>query len=131
MQFHLDHLIVPAHDKDKSSRFLTELFGLDEPVPAGPFLAVKCDNGVTLDYAELGVNFPGQHYAFLVSEKHFDEIYGRIREWNLTYWADPQHRRVNEINTNDGGRGLYFDDPSGHQLEILTRPYGGGPGLED
>jgi catechol 2,3-dioxygenase-like lactoylglutathione lyase family enzyme len=131
MHFELNHLIVAAHDKYESARFLTELFGLDEPVVWGPFVAVQCGNGVTLDYAEPGGDFPGQHYAFLVSEKHFDEIFGRIRERGLTYWADPHQQRVNEYNTNDGGRGLYFDDPSGHHLEILTRPYGGGPGLED
>ncbi|MDQ3274002.1 MAG: VOC family protein, partial [Actinomycetota bacterium] len=67
-----------------------------------------------------------QHYAFLVSDRKFDEIFGRIRERKLSYWADPYHREPDEINTRDGGRGLYFDDPDGHNLEILTRPYGSG-----
>jgi hypothetical protein len=65
-----------------------------------------------------------QHYAFLVAEDEFDEIYGRIRERGMDHWADPGHREPGRINTHDGGRGVYFDDPSGHVLEIITRPYG-------
>ena len=65
----------------------------------------------------------GVHYHF-VSEDEFDEIFGRIKSRGLTYWADPYHQRVNETNTNDGGRGVYWEDPNGHNLEIITRPYG-------
>ena len=67
-----------------------------------------------------------QHYAFLVSEPEFDEIFSRIQARKLVYWADPSQEQLNEINTRDGGRGLYFEDPDGHLLEILTRPYGSG-----
>ena len=67
-----------------------------------------------------------QHYAFLVSDEEFDQIFGRIRERKLEYWADPFKQRRGEINRNDGGRGVYFDDPDGHLLEVLTRPYGSG-----
>jgi hypothetical protein len=68
------------------------------------------------------------HYAFLVSEPEFDTIFNRIRERKLPYWADPFKNKPGEINRHDGGRGVYFDDPSGHKLEIITRPYGsGGP----
>ncbi len=67
-----------------------------------------------------------QHYAFLVSEDEFDAIYGRIRERGMQHWADPRGSRPGEINHNDGGRGVYFQDPGGHYLEILTRPYGSG-----
>jgi hypothetical protein len=67
-----------------------------------------------------------QHYAFLVSESDFDQIFGRIRDRRLPYWADPGRRRPDQFNTNDGGRGVYWEDPSGHVLEIITRPYGSG-----
>jgi hypothetical protein len=67
-----------------------------------------------------------QHYAFLVGESEWDEIFGRIRDRGLTYWADSGQSRAGEFNTNDGGRGVYWEDPSGHFLEIITRPYGSG-----
>jgi hypothetical protein len=67
-----------------------------------------------------------QHYAFLVSDAEFDQIFGRIQERGLDYWADPYRSRYKEINHNDGGRGVYWDDPDGHALEIITRPYGSG-----
>lgn len=129
MPTQLNHLIIAAHDKEKSANFLAELLNLSAPVPAGHFLAVKLDNYVTLDYAEAAGDFPPQHYAFLVSEDVFDAAITRIRERGIAHWADPRQSRPNEINTNDGGRGVYFLDPSGHYLEIITLPYGGGTGL--
>ena len=95
-------------------------------MPAGHFLAVALDNGVSLDFAEPPIDFPPQHYAFLVGEDDFDRIYGLIVEWGLDHWADPRQTLPGTINTNDGGRGVYFLDPSGHYLEIITRPYGSG-----
>jgi hypothetical protein len=67
-----------------------------------------------------------QHYAFLVSEAEFDQILARIRERDLAYWSDPGRAKLREINRHDGGRGLYFEDPSGHLLEVIARPYGSG-----
>jgi extradiol dioxygenase family protein len=87
---------------------------------------VQTDNEVTLDFVDSAGEIVPQHYAFLVSDGEFEEIFGRIREREISYWADPYHREPGEINTRDGGRGLYFDDPDGHNLEILTRPYGSG-----
>jgi hypothetical protein len=81
--------------------------------------------GITLDFADLQAEATSQHYAFLVSEAEFDTIFARIVERGLPYWADPFHREPGKINTNDGGRGVYWDDPNGHSLEILTVPYGG------
>jgi catechol 2,3-dioxygenase-like lactoylglutathione lyase family enzyme len=117
-------MIVFARDKRKSAEFLTELFALPPAVPFGPFLAVQVDD-VTFDFDEVEQVSPG-HYAFLVSESRFDEIFGRIRERGLAYWADPFQQKPGAINRNDGGRGVYFKDPSGHLLEIITRPYGSG-----
>lgn len=101
------------------------ILGLPEPEPFGPFLVVQVDNDVSLDFLDSD-RVTSQHYAFLVSESEFDEIFGRIKDRGLDYWADPSQRRPAEINTNDGGRGVYFDDPDGHKLEIITRPYGSG-----
>jgi|SRR5690606_13986444 len=125
MPAQLNHTIVHARDKARSARFVAELLGLPEPEPYGPFLVVKLANDVSLDF----MNDPGpitpQHYAFLVTEAEFDEIFGRIRERGLPYWADPGKNRPGEYNTRDGGRGVYWEDPDGHFLEILTVPYGG------
>jgi catechol 2,3-dioxygenase-like lactoylglutathione lyase family enzyme len=126
MAIQLNHTIVHAHDKQKSARFLAGILGLDEPTTYGPFLVVHVDNDVSLDFADDHGPVRPQHYAFLVEESEFDEIFGRIRDRGLTYWADPFHRRPAEVNTDDGGRGLYFQDPNGHSLEIITVPYGGG-----
>jgi catechol 2,3-dioxygenase-like lactoylglutathione lyase family enzyme len=122
----LNHTIVSAHDKKSSADWLTDLLGLPRAEPFGPFLTVQADNDVTLDFADSRGDIVPQHYAFLVSEPEFDEIFGRIRDRGLAYWADPMHQRPSEINTRDGGRGVYFEDPNGHNLEILTRPYGSG-----
>jgi catechol 2,3-dioxygenase-like lactoylglutathione lyase family enzyme len=126
MAVELNHTIVSASDPDRSARFLSELLGLDAPTEFGPFLVVQTSNQVSLDYLQSEGPITEQHYAFLVSESEFDEIFTRIKEQGLDYWADPGHRQPGAINTRDKGRGLYFDDPDGHSLEILTRPYGSG-----
>jgi catechol 2,3-dioxygenase-like lactoylglutathione lyase family enzyme len=126
MSVQLNHTIVRVNDKSESATFLSQILGVAEPVPFGPFLVVQVDNDVSLDFADdHGPPVP-QHYAFLVDEDRFDEIFGRIRERGLTYWADPSKKREGEVNRNDGGRGVYWEDPSGHFLEIITRPYGSG-----
>lgn len=87
-------------------------------------------NGITFDFANVPpfvTEIQPQHYAFLVSEDEFDIAYGKIRRYGMTHWADPQQHAVNEINHNDGGRGVYFLDPNGHYLELITVPYGGWP----
>jgi hypothetical protein len=125
MGVQLNHTIVHAHDKHASAQFLVDILGLEPPGTYGPFVVVEVDNGVSLDFADDHGKPHPQHYAFLVSEEEFDQIHGRIVERGLTYWADPFHREEGQINTNDGGRGLYWDDPNGHVLEIITVPYGG------
>ena len=122
----LNHTIVHARDKRASAEFLSQVLGLPSPVPFGPFLGVQTGNEVTLDFLETDEEIQTQHYAFLVTEAEFDEIFARIKSRKLPYWADPGRRQQNEINTRDRGRGVYFEDPSGNLLEILTRPYGSG-----
>lgn len=126
MAIQLNHTIVPARDPRASAVFLAELLGCGAPVAFGPFQGVELDNGVTLDFMRSEDDIPLQHYAFLVSEAEFDQIFDRIRERGLTYWADPGQKQAGKINHNDGGRGVYWPDPNGHLLEILTRPYGSG-----
>jgi len=126
MTIHLDHTIVGARDKQESATFLSDIMGLPEPESYGPFLMVRIDEHLTLDFADWGDDIQTQHYAFLVDEQEFDEIFGRIRSRDIRYFADPHRDLVGEINTRDGGRGVYFEDPAGHMLEILTRPYGSG-----
>jgi len=128
MAIQLNHTIVPANDAKASADFLADILGIGAPTPFGPFWTVSLDNGVTLDFQDAGGELTIGHYAFLVSEEEFDQIFARIRARELPYWADPRHQRPNQINRNDGGRGLYWNDPSGHYLEILTRPYGSGAG---
>jgi catechol 2,3-dioxygenase-like lactoylglutathione lyase family enzyme len=122
MTVQLNHTIVPAHDKGVSATFLAEILGLGSPTPFGPFMCVETANGVSLDYADHADVAESLHFAFLVSEEEFDAIFARIAFRGLRYWADPGHTRENVINNH--GRGFYFEDPSGHNMEVLTRPYG-------
>ncbi|RKP44628.1 VOC family protein [Trinickia fusca] len=125
MTVELNHTIVWCRDKQVSSRFLVDILGLPDPIEFGPMLVVELGNGVSLDFCERGSHgsVASQHYAFLTSEDQFDRMFARIREKGLPYWADPGRHRAGEIYTQNGGRGVYFDDPDGHVLEIMTQPY--------
>jgi catechol 2,3-dioxygenase-like lactoylglutathione lyase family enzyme len=125
MTVQLNHTIVWSSDQTKSARFLTEILGRPEPVQLGRFDVVELDNGISLDFAHVEGQIQPQHYAFLLSEAEFDAAFRRIRELDLEYWADPMRRRRGEINYDYGGRGVYFPDPDGHLLELITQPYGG------
>jgi catechol 2,3-dioxygenase-like lactoylglutathione lyase family enzyme len=128
MGVELNHTIVWCSDKARSSEFLSDILGLRAPVPFGPFMVVEVDNGVSLDFRDKSGDIACQHYAFLIGETEFDAVFDRIQKRGLDYWADPGRSRPAEINRNDGGRGFYFEDPDGHFLEVLTRPYGSGDG---
>ncbi len=118
MTVQLNHTIIPVPDKRAAAAFLAEILGLDPPRPAGPFLCVETANGVTLDYDDRQP--PARHhYAFLVTEEEFDAIFARVTKRGLAYWADPGHQQENVLN--DNGRGFYFEDPAGHNMEVLTR----------
>jgi catechol 2,3-dioxygenase-like lactoylglutathione lyase family enzyme len=122
----LNHTIVWCRDQHRSAAFLTGVLGLPSATRFGPFLVVVADNDVSLDFHETSEQIAAQHYAFLISEEEFDACFGRIRQQSLPYWADPGRSQPGEINHGDGGRGLYFQDPDGHSMEIITRPYGSG-----
>jgi hypothetical protein len=128
MPVQLNHTIALATDPEASANLLSEMLGLGTPRRWGPFHEVQLDNSVTIDFLDSsGQPILGIHYAFLVTEAEFDEIFGRIKERGIDHYADPHKQQPGEINTNDGGRGVYWDHPDGHFLEILTVPYGGWP----
>ena len=125
MAIKLNHTIVHSLDQRASAEFLASLFGLPAPRPFGPFLGVEVGNEVTLDFLSAdGMEIQMQHYAFLVSDPEFDQIFGRVKAQGVRFWADPGMQQEGKTNTHFGGRGVYFQDPSGHLLEIITRPYG-------
>jgi catechol 2,3-dioxygenase-like lactoylglutathione lyase family enzyme len=122
-----NHTIVVSRDKHASAQFLVDILGLPPPRAWGHFVAVDLANGVTLDYVETKDPFPMQHLAFLVSDDEFDAAFARIKERGLEFHADPTGKSPGAINHNFGGRGVYWFDPNGHGLEMITVPYGGWP----
>jgi catechol 2,3-dioxygenase-like lactoylglutathione lyase family enzyme len=127
MPVELNHTIVHARDNRESARFLCHILGLTAGDPWGPFVPVPLANGVTLDFATLPAeSLTVQHYAFLVSDDEFAAAFARIREAGVVYYADPHMKQPGEINHHDGGSGVYFLDPAGHGMELITRPYGSG-----
>jgi catechol 2,3-dioxygenase-like lactoylglutathione lyase family enzyme len=125
----LNHTIVWCRDSSISARYLSDVLGLEDAKPWGPFMVVEMGNGVSLDYHDFydsDGEILSQHYAFMVTENEFAEIFGRIQSRGQDYWADPGLNSEGEINDDDGGHGVYFQDPDGHLLEIITRPYGSG-----
>nr|WST28137.1 VOC family protein [Streptomyces sp. NBC_01166] len=126
MSVELNHTIVHSRDNRESAEFLAHILGLTVGTEWGPFIPVVLANGVTLDFASVPAeSITVQHYAFLISEAEFDTAFERIEAQGISYYADPHKKQPGEINHNDGGRGVYFPDPSGHGMEIITRPYGG------
>ncbi|PJD94771.1 MAG: bleomycin resistance protein [Legionella sp.] len=124
MGIKLNHTIIQAKNAEESAKFLAEILGLASPISFGPFIVVKTENEVSLDFRTTTDEIKPRHFAFIVSEAEFDEIFNRITKKQLMYWADPGRTKPQQINHNDGGRGCYFLDPNGHFLEIITRPYG-------
>lgn len=126
MPIDFNHTIVPARDSKTSATFMADMLGLSAVRTWGPFQIVTTDNGANIDFMDTHGDIAPQHYAFLVSESEFDDIFDRIRARALPYWAAPGQRHPGAINHHDGGRGVYFEDPDGHLLEVITKPYGSG-----
>jgi uncharacterized protein (TIGR03086 family) len=128
----LNHIIVPARDKRASAEFLAGILGVEVRPRVGPFVPIRLANGVTIDFED-AENFEERHCAFLVDEPAFDTIFARIQQSGAKYYADPSRQNPGEINRLFGGRGVYFDDPDGHLMEVLTwvmpEPGGEMPGL--
>jgi catechol 2,3-dioxygenase-like lactoylglutathione lyase family enzyme len=128
MTAELNHTIVPATDPRASAEFLGRILAIAPAPQWGPFIPLTVGNGVTLDYMDADPDdFAELHFAFLVDDAEFDGMFERIRESGAAYYADPGRNQRGEINHRYGGRGVYFDDPDNHLLEIITRPYGANP----
>lgn len=121
----LNHTILHVRSKSETGAFLAEILALEPPRALAHFLVVQIGE-TSLDLIETDSEISPRHFAFLVSETEFDTIFARLRERGVPCWADPFHREPGEINHWDDGRGVYFDDPNGHLLEVITRPYGSG-----
>ena len=124
MSVALNHTIVPTTDKRASAEFLSGILGLPDGTPWGPFVVLPIPNGVSLDFIEAPKGFEQHHYAFLVDEAEFDPIFERVRAAGVAFYADPHRGQPGEINHHYGGRGVYFDDPDDHLMEVITQPYG-------
>ena len=123
MTVSFNHTIIASKDSSASIEFYRALFELPEAPQWGPFRNLQLADGVLLQFAEPPVEIQMQHYAFLLDDEHFDRAYARLCADGVEHWADPQRQRPGETNTEHGGRGVYFMDPSGHGLELITRPY--------
>ena len=119
----LNHIIIPANDKDASAAFLADILGVEAGRQWGPFRPVQTSNGVTLDFVD-STDVRTQHYAFLVDDAEFDAGFTKLKARGVSYFADPHRQHPGEINHHWGGRGVYFEDPNGHLLELITKPYG-------
>jgi catechol 2,3-dioxygenase-like lactoylglutathione lyase family enzyme len=116
----LDHTIVPARDKEESARFFARIYGLSYEGTQGHFAPVKVNETLTLDF-DNWEQFETHHYAFHVSDEEFDSIFGRVKAEGIPYGSGPFSQDDMKINNRRGGRGVYFKDPNGHVLELLTR----------
>src|SRR5581483_6248005 len=120
MAITLNHTIVPARDKDSSARFFADIFGLTYNGPTGHFAPVRVNETLTFDFDDAD-SFEIHHYAFHVSDSEFDTILKRVQEAGLAYGSDPWNLENGKLNDWNGGRGVYFRDPNGHILELMTR----------
>jgi catechol 2,3-dioxygenase-like lactoylglutathione lyase family enzyme len=121
MAITLNHTIVPAHDKEASARFFADIFGLKYEGSGGYFAPVRVNETLTLDFHDDVDRFEIHHYAFHVSDPEFDAILQRVQEAGIPYGSGPSSLENKELNSWNGGRGVYFRDPNGHILELMTR----------
>jgi catechol 2,3-dioxygenase-like lactoylglutathione lyase family enzyme len=120
MAIKLNHTIVPARDKEASARFFAQIFGLTYDGPMGHFAPVRVNEDLTLDF-DNAESFETHHYAFYVNDPDFDAIFRRVQEAAIPYGSEPWSLENRQLNSRKGGRGVYFRDPNGHVLELLTR----------
>ncbi len=124
MTIHLDHLLVPSRHKAASAKLLADLLGVPwAETGVGPFCPVFVNDGLTLDFDEWGDPFPLIHYCFRASEGEFDAILGRIMVAGIPYRSNVHGEVDMQVNTQHGGRIVYWNEPDGHQWELLTISY--------
>jgi catechol 2,3-dioxygenase-like lactoylglutathione lyase family enzyme len=126
MTITLEHVLVPAHDRETSARFLSDLLGVEYRglgSTAGPPAFARVQVGpTTLDFVDMD-SFEPEHYAFKASDEEFDAILARVKAAGLPFYADPGHEQEGQLNNWNAGRGFYFSDPNdGHNMELLTHP---------
>jgi hypothetical protein len=128
MTIELDHAIAPSRDKVAAAKLLGSLLGVPwEEAGIGPFSPVYVNSGFTLDFVETDAPFPIYHFCFRVSEDEFDAILGRIKAAGIPYRSSVHGPVDMQINTQFGGRMIYWNEPEGHQWEILTSSYARKP----
>jgi catechol 2,3-dioxygenase-like lactoylglutathione lyase family enzyme len=121
MPITLNHTIVPSRNKEASAKFFARIFGLEYSGMHSHFAPVRINGDTTFDWDDSD-QFEGHHYAFVVSDDQFEAIRGRLVSEGVAYGSGPRTPTDGEINTRRGGRGLYFPDPDGHLMEIMTVP---------
>lgn len=120
MAIELNHTIVLARNKTASAQFLARILGIEVGAPTYPFVPLQLANNVTLDYAD-ATDIQGQHYAFLMNDDEFDAALAVVQSSGIEYWADPSHQQAETVGQFDGGRHVYFADPDGHNMELMTK----------
>jgi hypothetical protein len=124
----LDHTIVHVRNRQAAAAHVVEMLDLDPAVDYGPFAMVRLGNQAVLAFADTLGRPRAGHFAFLVDPAEFEQVRQRLADHGITTYADPGHREEGVDEARDeGGRGLYWDDPDGNALEILTVPDGGWP----
>ncbi|MCZ7629666.1 MAG: VOC family protein [Microthrixaceae bacterium] len=123
MTARFNHTIIASTDLSEMGAFYLDLLDATELPSWGPFANLGLEDGMMLQFAAPPIGFPPQHYAYLLDDEHFDRAYAKITAGYRPHWADPQRTRPGEINHDHDGRGVYLLDPSGHYLELITRPY--------
>lgn len=124
MTIQLDHTIVPAHNQLASAKRLAELLGVPwAETGAGPFSPVYVNDGLTLDFIQTEEDFPVYHFCFRVGQEEFDSILGRIKAAGIKYRSTVRGPMDMQINALLGGSMIYWNEPEGHQWEMLTVSY--------
>lgn len=124
MTIHLDHFLVPTQDRVASARQLAELLGVPWSASGvGPFSPVYVNDGLTLDFDQADAPYPVQHYCFRVDDGTFDAVLSRIQAAGLPYRSLPHGPDDQRVNTQHGGRIVYWSQPGGHVWELLTVSY--------
>ena len=131
MTIELDHTIVPSHHAVASARRLGELLGVPWSARGiGPFSPVYVNAGLTLDFIETSEPFPIYHFCFRVDDERFDAILARLDAAGIHYRSTVRGPEDMAVNTDYGGRMIYWNEPDGHQWEMLTVSYARQPGAD-
>ena len=119
MPITLNHTIVPSRDTVAAQQWFARIFGLQPEPMMGHFAPVRVNESLTFDFDNAD-GFEGHHYAFLVSDEEFDAIHERVKQEGIVWGSDPWDYQNQRLNSRRGGRGVYFPDPDGHLLELMT-----------